>query len=220
ENYQGKANAAGIQIEALYSARDLKLQELENKIRQQQMKISSDSAELAAAQNDLSIKAAQYKRQKVMYDSGVASLVQLEQRNQAYQESMAKKTSAEIKYTNAQQELIRLRIERNGELQQFVEKISKTEGDRFQSLSQIQTNQGDIAKLENQYSNYSIRNGLYVVTAPMDGQVVNAQKAGIGEIMKEGDILVELVPTKIQYAVEMYVRPVDLPLVSKGQEVR
>lgn len=220
ENYQGKVNAAGVQIEALNSARELKLQELDNKIRQQQMKISSDSAELAAAQNDLSIKAAQYKRQKVMYDSGVAALVQLEQRNQAYQESIAKKTSAEIKYMNAQQELIRLRIERNGELQQFVEKISKTEGDRFQSLSQIQTNLGEIAKLENQYSNYSIRNGLYVVTAPMDGQVVNAQKAGIGEIMKEGDILVELVPTKIQYAVEIFVRPVDLPLVSKGQEVR
>lgn len=220
ENYQGKANATSVQIQALTDARDLKLQELENKIRQQQMKISSDSAELAAAQNDLRIKAEQFKRQRVMYDSGVASLVQLEQRNQAYQESVAKKTSAEIKYTNAQQELIRLRIERNGELQQYAEKISKAEGDRFQSLSQIQTNQGEIAKLENEYTNYTIRNGLYVVTAPMDGQVVNAQKAGIGEIMKEGDILVELVPTQIQYAVEMYVRPVDLPLVSKGQQVR
>lgn len=220
DNYQGKVNASGSQIEALAQSRDLKVQELDNKIRQQQMKISSDSAELNAALNDLRIKSEQFKRQKVMYDSGVASLVQLEQRNQAFQESSAKKTSAEIKYLNAKQELIRLRIERNGELQQYAEKISKAEGDRFQSLSQIQTNQGDIAKLQNEYTNYSIRSGLYVVTAPMDGQVVNAQKAGIGEIMKEGDILVELVPTQIQYAVEMYVRPVDLPLVSKGQQVR
>lgn len=220
ENYEGKANATGLQIDALYSARDLKLQELDNKIRQQIMKIRSDSAELAAAQNDVQIKTEQFRRQKVMFDSGVASLVVLEQRNQAYQESMAKRTSAEIKYSNAQQELFRLRIERNGEQQQYAEKISKAEGDRFQSLSQIQTNQGDIAKLENEYTNYSIRNGLYVVTAPMDGQVVNAQRAGIGEVMKEGDILVELVPTQIQYAVEMFVRPVDLPLLSKGQEVR
>lgn len=220
ENYSGKANAASQQIQALNYARDLKLQELDNKIRQQQMKISSDSAELAAALNDLKIKTEQFKRQRVLFDSGVASLVQLEQRNQAFQESQAKRTSAEIKYNNAQQELLRLRIERSGELQQYAEKISKAEGDRFQSLSQIQTTQGEIAKLENQFTNYTIRNGLYTLTAPMDGQVVKAKKAGIGEIMKEGDVLVEIVPVNVQYAVEMFVRPVDLPLVSKGQEVR
>jgi multidrug efflux pump subunit AcrA (membrane-fusion protein) len=220
ENYSGKANAASQQIQALYYARDLKLQELDNKIRQQQMKISSDSAELAAALNDLKIKTEQFKRQRVLFDSGVASLVQLEQRNQAFQESQAKRTSAEIKYNNAQQELLRLRIERSGELQQYAEKVSKAEGDRFQSLSQIQTTQGEIAKLENQFTNYTIRNGLYTLTAPMDGQVVKAKKAGIGEIMKEGDVLVEIVPVNVQYAVEMFVRPVDLPLVSRGQEVR
>lgn len=220
ENYQGKVDANAQQIQALNQARELKLQELDNKIRQQQMKISSDSADLAAAWNDLRIKTEQFKRQKVMYDSGVASLVQLEQRNQAFQESVAKKTSAEIKYGNARQELLRLSIERNGEIQQYTEKISKADGDRFQSLSQIQTTEGEIAKLENQYSNYTIRNGLYTLTAPMNGQVVKAKKAGIGEIMKEGDILIELVPTNVQYAVEMYVRPVDLPLISKGQQVR
>jgi multidrug efflux pump subunit AcrA (membrane-fusion protein) len=220
ENYSGKANATSQQIDALYQARDLKVQELDNKIRQQQMKISSDSAELVAALNDLKIKTEQFRRQRILFDSGVASLVQLEIRNQAFQESQAKRTSAEIKFNNAQQELLRLRIERNGELQQYAEKISKAEGDRFQSLSQIQTTQGEIAKLENQFTNYTIRNGLYTLTAPMDGQVVRAKKAGIGEIMKEGDILVEIVPVNVQYAVEMYVRPVDLPLVSKGQEVR
>jgi hypothetical protein len=50
--------------------------------------------------------------------------------------------------------------------------------------------------------------------------VVQAKKAGIGEILKEGEIVVEIVPTEVEYAVEMYVRPVDLPLVSKGQRVR
>ena len=33
-------------------------------------------------------------------------------------------------------------------------------------------------------------------------------------------MLVEIVPDKIQYAVELFVRPVDLPLVAKGQKVR
>lgn len=183
------------------------------------MKIRSDSADLVAAINDLNIKQEQFKRQKVMYDSGLVSLTQLEQRNQALQDASAKKMSAEIKLSNARQELLRLKIERNGEMQQYAEKISKAEGDRFQSLSQIQTGQGEIAKLENQFMNYNIRSGLYTLIAPQDGQVVQAKKAGIGEILKEGDVIVEIVPTNVEYAVELFVRPVDLPLVAKGQKV-
>lgn len=155
-----------------------------------------------------------------MYDSGLVSLVQLEQRNQAFQESSAKKTSAEIKFNNARQEYFRLQIERNGEIQQYLEKISKAEGDRFQVISQIQTAEGEIAKLENQYSNYTIRNGLYTITAPQTGQIVRAKKAGIGEILKDGEMIVEIVPSDIDFAIEMFVRPVDLPLLARGQKVR
>ncbi len=219
ESYQGKVTATGQQISALLEARDLKLTELDNKIDQQLMKIRSDSADLVAALNDLSIKQEQLKRQKVMYDSGLVSLTQLETRNQAFQEASAKKMSAEIKFSNAKQELLRLKIERNGEMQQYAEKVSKAEGDRFQSISQIQTGQGEIAKLENQYMNYNIRSGLYTLIAPQDGQVVQAKKAGIGEILKEGDVIVEIIPTNVEYAVEMFVKPVDLPLIAKGQKV-
>ncbi len=33
-------------------------------------------------------------------------------------------------------------------------------------------------------------------------------------------MIVEIVPDNIQYAVEIFVRPVDLPLLDKGQKVR
>jgi multidrug resistance efflux pump len=125
ENYKSKAQTADVQVAALQQAIELKVAELENKIEQQRMKIRSDSMEVLAAVNDFNIKSEQFRRQKVMYDSGLASLVQLEQRNQAFQESSAKRTSAEIKYSNAKQELIRLQLERNGEIQQYNEKISK-----------------------------------------------------------------------------------------------
>jgi multidrug efflux pump subunit AcrA (membrane-fusion protein) len=220
ESYRNKSVTAEQQISALREAMDLKMQDMDNKVRQQLLKIRSDSMDLIAANNDLQIKTDQFRRQKVMYDSGVVSLVQLEQRNQALQESMAKRTSAEIKLTNARQEYLRLQLERNGELQQSLEKISKAEGDRYQALSQVQSGTGDIAKLENQFTNYTIRNGLYTVLAPQDGQVVNARKAGIGEILKEGEMIAEIVPTRVDYAIEMFVRPVDLPLLDIGQNVR
>jgi multidrug efflux pump subunit AcrA (membrane-fusion protein) len=220
ESYKNKVGTVEQQIKALAEGRDLKIADLQNKINQQVFKIRSDSMESQAAINDYSIKAEQFRRQKIMYDSGLVSLTQLEQRNQALQDALAKRTSADIKYGNSKQEFLRLKIELNGENQQYLEKISKAEGDRFQSISQIATGQGEIAKLSNQYMNYDIRSKLYYIVAPQSGQVVQAKKAGIGEIVKEGELIVRIVPDKIQYAVEMYVRPLDLPLLKTGQRVR
>lgn len=218
--YKNKVDVTESQISALNSARGLKQDQLKNKLQQLRLKLQSDSMDLVAATNDLKIADVQFRRQKTLFDSGLVSLTQLEQRNQVFQNAMAKKVSAENKLSAARQDLTITQIEMNAVEQEYAEKISKAQGDQFQSLSQIATGQSDIARLQNQYSNYSIRNGLYYITAPQSGQVTKAKKAGIGEIVKEGEMLVEIVPDKIQYAVELFIRPVDLPLVAKGQKVR
>lgn len=218
--YGNKVNSLNDQITALKSGQELKISELENKIQQQWMKIKSDSLDLEAAKNDYQIKLAQFQRQRVMYDSGLVSLVQFETRNQAVQDVLAKKTSAEIKFSNAKQEFKRLLLELNGERQSYFEKIAKTQSEIFQSLSQQAGSESELAKLKNLYSNYDIRSGMYFIRAPQSGQITKAKKAGIGEMLKEGEMIVEIVPDLIQYAVEMYVNPVDLPLVNKGQKVR
>ena len=220
ENYQGKVLTLGQQMKYLEQAMELKMADIGNKMQQQQMKITSDSMELVAAEMDLGFKLEQQRRQKVMYDSGVVSLLSLEQRSQAVQEATAKKTSAQIKLNNSKQELSRLAIELNGERQQYLEKISKAQGERFSAESQIATGTGELAKLENLYTSYDMRNQLYYVLAPQDGQIAKAMKAGLNEIVKEGEMLVEIVPSDYQYAVELFIRPVDLPLVTRGQKVR
>lgn len=220
EYYKSKAGATENQIAAMRQALDLKLAQLQNKLRQISLKIQSDSMDVFAATNDLSIATKQLSRQRALYDSGLVSLTQLEQRNQYYQNAMAKKIGAENKLVNTRQEYTITQIEMNSARQEYTEKISKAEGERMQSLSEIATGQGEIAKLSNQYTNYNIRSGMYYITAPQSGQVIKAKKAGIGEIVKESEMLLEIVPDKIQYAVELYVKPVDLPLVSRGQKVR
>lgn len=217
--YKNKVGATQTQIGALAQALQLKISGLQNKIRQTEVKLQSDSIEAAAAGNDFRIATLQFNRQKGLFDSGLVSLTQLEGRNQGYQNAMAKKLSAENKYLNTKQDLNLLRIEMNSAQQEYAEKSAKAEGDRFQSLSEIATGQGEVAKLQNQYSSYSIRNGMYFIIAPQAGQIVQAKKAGIGEIVKDGEMLVHIVPDKMQYAVELFVRPVDLPLVAKGQTV-
>lgn len=220
EFYKNKAGAADLQISALNNALQLKLNQLMNKLNQLQLKVQADSAEVIAANNDYSIGSKQYARQKNMYDSGLVSLTQLETRNQQMQNALAKKISAENKLANSRQDLTITRIEMSAVQQETVEKVAKAQGDQYQSLTQIAGGQADVAKLENQYSSYAIRNGMYFIIATQSGQVVRAQKAGIGEYVKEGEMIAQIVPDKVQYAVEMYVRPIDLPLIAAGQQVR
>lgn len=39
-------------------------------------------------------------------------------------------------------------------------------------------------------------------------------------MVKEGDMVVEVVPDQIKYAVELFVAPMDLPLINIGQKIR
>ncbi len=220
EYYKNKVDITGQQINAINNGLQLKLNQLMNKLGQLNLKVQADSAESVAAGNDFNIATIQYNRQKAMYDSGLVSLTQLEQRNQQFQNAMAKKISAENKLANSKQDLTITRIEMSALQQENLEKVAKAQGDQYQSLTQIASGQADIAKLENQFASYTIRNGMYYVLATQSGQVVKAQKAGIGEFVKDGDMIAEIVPDKIKYAVEMFVRPLDLPLLAPGQKVR
>ena len=217
--YQAKVGTTNSQLQALNSARDLKLSQLKVKISQLNNKLAGEEAELEAAKNEHRMTSDQYERQKKMYDEGLVSLTQFQQRSVSYQNALAKKTATENKLAQTRQEIVNVSIEQNATIQDYNEKLSKTEGDRFQSMGQIEGSDGDIAKLENQVANYRARQGLYFVIASQDGQVVQINKAGIGEILKDGESIATIVPDKVDYAVEIYIKPVDLPLVKEGQRV-
>lgn len=220
EGYGNKAATAVSQMKALEEARDLKLEQLDIKLRQQNLKVISDSIDLGAVLNELAVTKRQIEAAKNMLDSGVISLVDFERRKVSYQNAVAKKISAENKFLQSKQELSAIRIEKNGTIQEYTDKIAKAQGEQFGSLSNMATGEADVAKLQNAYSNYDIRNQLYFITAPQDGQITKARKAGIGEMVKEGDMIVEIVPDKIRYAVELFAEPMDLPLLSAGQKIR
>jgi multidrug resistance efflux pump len=218
--YQDKVIATITQIEALKNAKLLKIEQVKNKLKQLDNKLKGEQAELEASINEYNLVKDQYVRQQKMFEEGLVSQTQLQQRNIAFQNALAKNIMAENKLAQTQQEIINTRIEQNSIEQEYTEKVSKAEGDRFQSLSQIAGEQGNIAKLENQLSNYTIRNGMYIILAPQDGQIVQANKSGIGEVLKEGERITVIVPKQTDYAVEMFVKPIDLPLINIGQKVR
>ena len=220
EFYEQKVKATEDQIANLRSSKSLKQDQLTNKITQLQQKITGERSELEAANNEYNLAKDQFERNSKMYKEGLISQTQFQQRNAAMQNSLAKKTISENKVNQTLQEIQNTKIELRGVDQEYSEKMNKAEGEKFQSLGMIETGKGDVAKLENQVASYTIRDGMYYILAPQSGQVINAKKAGIGEILKDGEELLTIVPQNTNYAVEMYVRPVDLPLVSPGQDVR
>lgn len=219
EYYNAKISTTENQIAAITASKDLKLNQIKIKIAQLQNKLKAEQAELTAVNNELKIAQDQLNRQNKMYEEGLVSLTQLQQRNVSYQNALAKKTSAENKLTQTQQEIAAQNIEQNAVIQEYTEKLSKTEGDRFQSMGQVAGSTGDIAKLENQVATYKVRKGLYYILATQDGQITQLTKAGIGEIIKDAETIGIIVPKKIDYIAEIYVKPVDLPLIRENQKV-
>lgn len=217
--YNAKVGATRNQLNALNASRELKLSQLKIKVSQLNNKLVGEEAELAAANNEQKLSEDQYNRQKKMFEDGLVSLTQFQQRSVSFQNALAKKTAVENKVAQTRQEITTVNIEQSAAIQDYTEKVSKTEGERLLSMGQIEGSSGEIAKLENQVANYRARQGLYFILASQDGQVVQLNKAGIGEILKETESLGTIVPKKVDYAVEIYVKPVDLPLLKNGQRV-
>lgn len=217
--YRSKIIAIENQVKALEKSRELKLSQSRNKIKQISNYIQADSVALLAAENELDIAEKQFKRQKELYEKGLKSLTELEQRNQQYQNVLSKKVGIANKLIALRNELLNAVIELSAIEMDYNEKFSKAKSDEFSAMSSLNVGEGEVAKLENQFSNYAIRSGFYFILAPQDGQITRTIKAGIGEVVKEYEHLVTVTPTNYHFAVEMYVKPMDLPLVSIGQRV-
>ncbi len=218
-NYKKKALTSDTQIEALQNLLRLKNASLDNKMRQLSIKIKSDSAELVANNIERVIYTRQIDAAKLMLEKGAISQTEYEKRTANFQNNAAKQTVIENKILQAKQELLNLGIEKNSLLQDFYEKASKVDGDRFASLSNASTAASEVAKLKNSYANYDARSKFYFILAPQEGQIGKLMKSGLGEILKEGDFIASIIPSQGTKAVEMFVEPVDLPLLSLGQEI-
>jgi membrane fusion protein, adhesin transport system len=162
----------------------------------------------------------QYTRQAELYKQGLKSLVELEQRELKVQETLAKKIAQENKLLVTRNEGINIKIDLDGLRNENIEKVAKSQSDRFSALSSLYDAQSSISKLQTQATNYAIRAGMYYILAPQDGYITKLYKTGVREIVKEGDEVLIFTPHATDLAIDMYVSPIDAPLIQKGQTVR
>lgn len=220
QSYMDKVKSLDNRIDALTQTGKLKLQQTQNKLKQAELKILSDSIDYKAAAINAKIAEDQYLRLEKLHQDGLKSLTDLENRRNKTQEAQAKLISAENKLLTSRNERINAEVELTSIQAQYRDDIAKAESDKFAAMSNMYDAEAIVTKLQNQYSNYSFRSNLYYIKAPQNGYITKAIQVGIGETIKEGAPIVSIMPSNYALAVELFVKPIDLPLIEKGQEVR
>jgi adhesin transport system membrane fusion protein len=83
-------------------------------------------------------------------------------------------------------------------------------------VSDAEKARGDLVKVDVRLA----RQQSQTVVAPIDGTVIRVFARQGAEMVKEGDVLAELVPDSLRIVVELYVDGNDVPLISRGRRVR
>ncbi len=218
-SYQSKVGALENQIAAMRQELFFKKEQLSNKVQQYRLKIQSDSIELARAVIDLETAQKQFNRTRELYDKGLKSLTDVEDKNLKVQETAAKKVAIENKLLTSRNELDNARLDLVNIQNEYANKIAKAESDKFTALSSRFDAESKLQKLQVDLENYRQRSGFYFITAPQDCYITQAIVTGIGETIKEGAPLVSIMPAGAELAVEMFVKPIDLPLIEMGNTV-
>lgn len=187
-----KAKALERQVAALREGMKLK-------VEQSQAKLQAEKIRFQNAEN-------QFDRNKKLYEAGNIPLTK-------FQDFEYKFKGSQADYLNAQIELSRVEAE-------YLDKISKAESELNNTRAEAFDTQADIAKARNEFTNTEIRSEQYQILAPQDGFIVKAMKSGLAETIKEGDAICSIMPQASDVAVEMYVKAMDVPLISKGRKVR
>ena len=218
--YGDKVVSLDNRIDALIESGKLKLQQAQIKLKQTRLKLISDSIDYQVARNNYDIAKDQFERFEKLTKEGLKSQTDLEIRKVSMQRAQGSMISAQQKLLQSRNDIIDAKVELSSIEAKYRDEISKAESDKFSAMTSMFETEVDVTKLQTQSANYSIRNGMYVITAPQDGVVTKVIQSGIGETVKQGEQVLTIMPRVYDLAVEMYIRPMDLPLIQKGQKVR
>ncbi|MBL8960695.1 MAG: HlyD family efflux transporter periplasmic adaptor subunit [Gemmatimonadetes bacterium] len=203
---RAKVAALTQQLEALTRARELNVGQARNRIAEAE-------ASVVAAELDSVVAARQLERNRALFDDGLKSRVDLE----AHQ---VKAQAMNARLVEKRQSLTNARLEVSAVDADYADKYAKAVSERSATVAEIGEGEADVAKLRSTHASLALRNEMYRIVAPQDGYVVRAIRSGVGETVKEGEPVVTVMPADPQVAVELYVRPMDVPLLSPGRKVR
>ena len=205
---EDKAAALADQIDQLEQQRTLKQQQAAAKIEQYRAEVRQAVLEDSVARDQLR------RRERLFRDSlGLVSVNDLQTFQVRAQTASAKRVEKEQALRIAETDLAAIPVE-------YGEKIAKARSERAATLADVSEGRAEVAKLRDKVGAIRQRTSYRLIEAPQDGYIVRATKTGQGEIVKAGEPIITIQPSRPEKAVELFVKPMDVALLRPGRHVR
>jgi multidrug efflux pump subunit AcrA (membrane-fusion protein) len=217
--YTEKQKFLSEQLIALEELQKTKLQQLDIKQQQIDIEVTSVNQEVLAAETYAENAANQLDRMQQMFEKGIKSLTDLESKRLSNREAEAKLLSLQNKLTKLNNDKLNIKQEQGFVLSDYEQKVAKIESEIQSTNSYRFSLEGESNKLQSKYNELEQRQNAYVIKSPIAGRITKILKNGIGEFVKAQEDIATIVPTNYQRAVELYIQPVDMPLIKEGKQV-
>lgn len=197
---------------ALYQSRQREskaaLNSLRQQLRQREQEIAETRSRITHAEKGLKLAKEELELTKPLVRRGLTSKVQ-------YIQLQTRVNELDEKLSAAKLALPRLMAARNEAERRIDERRS---GDRSKALTQLNEVEARAAALTKAVEADQDKVNRTLVRAPVSGIVKEVKVSTVGQVVKPGDDLVEIVPLNDTLLIEAQIRPSDIAFLHAGQK--
>ena len=190
-----------------------RVEETENRIRSVEQRLAA--AKVAEETATLNLD-----RSRLLEAEGLLSKRDLELAIQDHAAARAELNAAKATVREVQQARRALSQGRKQIDAELVQRLLETRSQRATALALAARASEELAELELMRSNANQRRTAGRITAPISGNIVRMARLGASEIVQVGELLLSIVPLSATRAAEMWVDPLDAPLLTPNRRVR
>lgn len=213
---QAKVRSYDEQVLAYTEAQKLALEAAAEKVKMAEQKIQALTKEVEAADVEHVTAALNFERKSELKRDGLASQREWELARLKKQQADAEFEAKKAKLSAAGNAKTASIAEQGKVKAEFDAKIRSTRANREGAVSESATARTKVLDLEVKVA----RQETQLARSPLDGTVFRLVANQGGEMVKEGEPVVVLVPETEAMAVELWVDGNDMPLLSVGRKVR
>lgn len=203
-------------IESVRRSQRAEIAAAEANVQIAQRGVQAADQELNAARAELETNELNFRRQRDLFDDGLASQREFELADLAVRQSQAKVASARAKLQAARDRLSQSRAFLNRVIASTDAEIESAEASLNSAETDVASTNASLARLDVNIS----RQQAQTIKAPIDGTILRIIGRLGGEQVNRGEVLAVLVPETEDRAVELYVDGNDAALIKPDSPVR
>jgi multidrug efflux pump subunit AcrA (membrane-fusion protein) len=211
-----KAETYGRQIVDLTEAREMVLEASRELVAEARSKVEAEKQALVAAEAAERQTRSNNERQQSLYAKGFTSGVNAEIELRKHEEAIAKVKSSEQYVAAAEKYLAAKQAELEQKGREAQTKIDYARAMQQEAQGEAALTTKELLELEGKQAQFDSR----TIYAPRDGIILRLFANEEAEMLKEGDPLFTIVPETSERAVELLIAGNDVPLVTRGRQVR